>query len=313
MTIELAGSLPVDLPSTQEPHVGISHSVKFDNKYFNATLPVWIDEFTDELLKEANVEQSNNELMASQLWTDAFCSDEEDVKMVRDSILAVVYTFDPSPNPDNLEKGPAKDLKKYFDGQVANVLRFVDKLDDDGWDGIVLAVAKKKLTADSKPIKHSAERTLIINHVTELFSDHGIDVLDMADSGVSSDGDRLGIAGLKDKLETHIALSGNFEADTSTEAEEKQAAANSANNALSSAIDQILDSDPQAKQPFDEKDLDKALADSGFAFPLLEGYSVAHQTDKDGEAFDPNSLEDLVNKIREARRTYLFMSTRVCH
>ena len=180
--------------------------MKFDNKYFNATLPVWIDEFTDELLKEANVEQSNNELMASQLWTDAFCSDEEDVKMVRDSILAVVYTFDPSPNPDNLEKGPAKDLKKYFDGQVANVLRFVDKLDEDGWDGIVLAVAKKKLTADSKPIKHSAERTLIINHVTELFSDHGIDVLDMADSGVSSDGDRLGIAGLKDKLETHIAL-----------------------------------------------------------------------------------------------------------
>jgi hypothetical protein len=294
----------VDLPPIQEPHVGISHSVKFDNKYFNATLPIWIDEFTDELLKEANVDPSNNELTASQLWTDAFCSDEEDVKMVRDSILAVVYTFDPSRNPDDLEKGPAKDLKKYFAGQVASVLQFVDKLDEDGWDGIMLAVAKKKLTADSKPIKHSAERTSVINHVTELFSDYGIDVLDMVDSGVSSDGDRLGIAGLKDKLETHIALSGNFEADIATETEEKQAAANSANDALSSAIDKILDNDPQAKRAFDEKELDKALADSGFAFPLLEGYSLASQADRDGETFDPNSLEDLVNKIREARRKY---------
>ncbi|KAF5096134.1 hypothetical protein D0Z00_002879 [Geotrichum galactomycetum] len=223
--------------------------------------------------------------------------------MVRDSILAVVYTFDPSHNPDDLEKGPAKDLKNYFAGQVASVLQFVDKLDEDGWDGIMLAVAKKTLTADSTPIKHSAERTSIINHVTELFSDYGIDVLDMIDSGVSSDGDRLGIAGLKDKLETHIALSGNFEADPEAD-DEKQAAANSANNALSSAIDKILDNDPEAKRAFDEKELDKALADSGFAFPLLEGYSLASQVDRDGETFDPNSLEDLVNKIREARRTY---------
>lgn len=303
MIIDLAGSLPVDLPEKQEPHVGISHTVKFENKYFNATLPIWIDEFTDELLKEAGI-SSDTDITASGLWTDAFCSDEEDVKMVRDSILAVVYTFDPTHNPDNLARGPTTDLKQYFDSQIANVLRFVDKLDEDGWDGITIAVAKKNLAVDSKPIKKFADRTSVVSHVAGLLSDYGIDVLDMLDSGVSKDGDRLGIDGLKDKLETHIALSGKFEADEPVEAEYNQTAMNSANDALSTAIEQIVGKESSTNQLFDEKELDKALADSGFVFPLLDGSQLTNQVDRDGEAFDPNNLEDLVNKIKEARSMY---------
>lgn len=266
-------------------------------------MPIWIDEFTDELLKEAGI-NSDPDVMASGLWTDAFCSDEEDVKMVRDSILAVVYTFDPTHNPDNLARGPTTDLKKYFDSQIASVLRFVDKLDEDGWDGITIAVAKRNLTVDSKPIKKFADRTSVVSHVAGLLSDYGIDVLDMLDSGVSNDGDRLGIDGLKDKLETHIALSGNFEADEPVEAEHNQTAMNRPNDALSTAIEQIVGKESSTKQLFNEKELDKALADSGFVFPLLDGSQLTHQVDRDGEAFDPNNLEDLVNKIREARSMY---------
>lgn len=82
------------------------------------------DFYTDELATKsapnANIEisQGNEKegideisfLEDTKTWVDAYCSDEQDVRMVRDSLLAIIYTFDSvHPYPESLQgiTGPA--------------------------------------------------------------------------------------------------------------------------------------------------------------------------------------------------------------
>lgn len=76
------------------------------------------DFYTDELATEsalnANIKISQDTekegiddisfLEDTKTWVDAYCSDEQDVRMVRDSLLAIIYTFDSvHPYPESLQ------------------------------------------------------------------------------------------------------------------------------------------------------------------------------------------------------------------
>lgn len=280
--------MPDDIPERPfQQHTGITHSINFDNKYFKATLPIWIDEFLDHEKSE------DPTVSASAAWSNDFCSDDEDVKMVRASIVAVVYTFDPAMPADNLKLTPVSDLKTHLDDQVNHFLRLIDKLDEDSWDGIAIAVAKA-LSKENSPKEHTAERTQIVEHVKDLFADYGIEVVDMLDKGIK-DGERQGVERVREVLETHVALSGV--SDDSEDAQDPK------DDTLAGAIQNIL-GDSSGSPYFDTAEMDKILKESGFAFPLLD-----KKPSSSGEVnMDVGDLEKLSSKIKLARSKLLFQT-----
>lgn len=132
-------------------------------------------------------------------WVDAYCSDDEDVKMVRDGLLAIIYTFDSThPYPESLKdsagshelaatEAAGNDIGTAFDAiadtqtnndeppslaeldaiavenkqsleqrhlnsieaQIKQLLRLVEKLEDEEWDGLFLAACKDVRSLDS--------------------------------------------------------------------------------------------------------------------------------------------------------------------
>lgn len=211
--------------------------------------------------------------------------------MVRDSIVAVVYTFDPAMPADNLKRSPIPDLKAHLDDQVSHFLRLIDKLDEDSWDGIAIAVAKA-LSKENSPKEHTAERTEIVEHAKDLFADYGIEVVDMLDRGIK-DGERQGVERVRELLETHVALSGVPE--DSEEIEDPK------DDALSGAIHSIL-GESSGSRPFDTTEMDRILKESGFAFPLLD-----KKPSNSGEAnMDVGDFEKLSSKIKLARSKLLY-------
>lgn len=253
---------------------------------------MWIDEFTDETNGEVSSD-SESKISTSKEWAEAFCSDEEEVQMVRDSIIAIIYAFDPKQVLDRDPQEQAKTFKNYLDTQVSNILKFVDKLDQDMWDGISIAVAK------TSPTKHTQERTAVIEYARHMFLDSGIEVVDMLNTGMK-DGERQGLERVREILETHVALSGTAEEDE----EEFQRGEQQSDDPLVNAIQEMLGDGTEGHQPFDTKQLDKTLAESGFAFPLLDGKN-AGSVDRTGESdIAVGDMEQLANKIRLARSKY---------
>lgn len=230
--------------------------------------------------------------MGAQAWATAFCSDDEDVQMVRDSILAIVYTFDPTMPLDNLAPDTKlADLENHFGDQAKGLLQLIDKLDEDGWEGQTVAVAKAS-SRENSPKEHTSERTNIVEHVKDLFEDYGIEVVDMLDKGVK-DGERQGLARLTELLETHIALSG-----VPVESEISEMSAAETNDPLQEAIENIMtNGDSKA---IDTAKIDKTLKDSGFAFPLLENMDGNGQPRGETD-IEVGDMESLVKKIRLAR------------
>lgn len=287
--------MPEEIPERpHNQHTGITHSLSIDNKYFKATLPIWIDEFLDQ--EEIGSKSS------SEVWTDDFCSEDEDVQMVRDSIIAVIYTFDPAMPADNLTKAKtaATDLKGHISQQVSDVLRLVDRLEQDTWDGISIVVAKA-LSKENSPKEHTPERTEVVEHVKDLFADYGIEVVDMLDTG-RKDGERQGVERVREILETHVALSGTAD-DDDDEAEENAGIVPEDPVALS--IQAILNEEfgpDQKLQSFDTTEIDKTLKESGFAFPLLNDQKQPSSIE--GADIDVGDMEQLVGKIRQARSMY---------
>lgn len=116
-------------------------------------------------------------------WTNAYTSDDPDVRSVRDSLLAVIYTFSPfTPFPyhthrdmyNNIESpimaastaaaqaqaeaevqariARQQEDKEHLDTisqQITQILKLLDKLEVEGWDGIFLAVCRN--------VKHTIE------------------------------------------------------------------------------------------------------------------------------------------------------------
>lgn len=107
----MTGEVPKAVDSV-ESHSGLTHPYTIENRYYNADLDIWIDEFDSE----EGVDE----------WVTTFCSDE--AKEVRDAIGGVVYTFDPNSSTwyKNLEK----------------ISKFIELLDEEMWEGVSLAVSR---------------------------------------------------------------------------------------------------------------------------------------------------------------------------
>lgn len=128
----------------------------------------------------------------TKTWVKSYCSDEPDVRMVRDSLMAVIYAFDPThPYPESLREAAgsldlaaaeiagaelgtasaaiagtrtsineppslaeldaiASQNKKILEQRHLNVIEthikelfpLIEKLEDEGWDGLFLAVCR---------------------------------------------------------------------------------------------------------------------------------------------------------------------------
>lgn len=229
--------------------------------------------------------EKNEESTGADTWSQAYCSGEEDVQLVRDSLLAVIFTFDPMMPHDNLGSPQVADLKNHLKQQVDSILKFVDRLDEDGWDGQTVAVAKA-LSRENSVREHTVERTEVIDHVKDLFTDYGIEVVDMLDEGVK-DGEKQGVERLRELLETLVALSG-----VPVEDEENDV---NPDDPIQTAIEKIMTEG--GIQPFDSSEVDKTLKESGFTFPLLDkSHGPRAETD-----MDVGDMEELVKKIRLAR------------
>ncbi|ANB14746.1 recombination protein Irc6 (predicted) [Sugiyamaella lignohabitans] len=128
---ELTGSLP-EIEEGATSHASLSHEFKIRNKYYSADVGIWIDEFEDpDQLKpeqdpnQENVTKNSPESRISTVarWAQEFCSDE--AREVRDVLGAVIFTFD-----------------KFEEEDARQVKLFLDKLNDEDWDGLALAVSK---------------------------------------------------------------------------------------------------------------------------------------------------------------------------
>lgn len=246
--------------------MGISHTAKFENKYFSTTLPIWVDEFLTD--PKSSIDQY-------EAWADSFCSDDEDVRMVRDSLFAVIYTFDPSQDIDQLHKGENADLNGKLKRQAKNILRFLEKLDNESWDGLCLAVAKGNLNKKNK-ISQSSERSSLKDELAIIFDEYGVDIIDLLDSGLVKEGEKQGFEALKENLETHIALTGNFEP-------------------VYESSNENIETD---SKNYDSTILDDKIRDMGFSVPFLD---QTGPIDTEGETFDPESMNELIEKIKNAR------------
>ncbi|KAG5362050.1 hypothetical protein CJU90_4737 [Yarrowia sp. C11] len=109
-------------------HSGIVEEYHIKNKYYEARVGVWVDEF----LLDGDVEQLTPDrvegLASLQEWSHTFCSME--AKEVRDSIKAVVFTLRQGSDVAHLEP------------QLKLLEPLVGMLDSDNWDGSLLCLQK---------------------------------------------------------------------------------------------------------------------------------------------------------------------------
>ncbi|RDW26462.1 hypothetical protein B0I73DRAFT_16791 [Yarrowia lipolytica] len=109
-------------------HAGIIEEYHIKNKYYEARVGVWVDEF---LLEGDSTQLSADRiegLVSLPEWTESFCSNE--AKEVRDSIKAVVFTLRHGSDAAHLEP------------QLKVLEQLVGMLDNDNWDGSLICLQK---------------------------------------------------------------------------------------------------------------------------------------------------------------------------
>ncbi|KTW32599.1 uncharacterized protein T551_00084 [Pneumocystis jirovecii RU7] len=135
---ELTGSLP-KISSNKINHAGIIHQVKFDTKYYKATVDIWVDEFSDEEI---------------DIWVESYLSEE--AAPVREALGAIVIVF------RETEKRP---FYEHVLRQVKKIRQIVEAC-DSSWDGVLLAVKmpeKDLNTVSSNQIDHNALSDACLN------------------------------------------------------------------------------------------------------------------------------------------------------
>ncbi|KAG5363481.1 hypothetical protein CJU89_2657 [Yarrowia sp. B02] len=109
-------------------HAGIVEEYHIKNKYYEARVGVWVDEFLlDGDAAHLSADRVEG-LVPLAEWTRSFCSSE--AKEVRDSVKAVVFTLRQGAEVAQLE------------GQLQALEPLVGLLDGDAWDGSLVCVQK---------------------------------------------------------------------------------------------------------------------------------------------------------------------------
>lgn len=110
-------------------HAGIVEEYHIKNKYYEARVGVWVDEFLLEGDDATTLGADRIDgLVPLAEWTHAFCSSE--AKEVRDSIKAVVFTLRQGSDVPHLE------------AQLKTLEQLTGMLDNDNWDGSLLCLQK---------------------------------------------------------------------------------------------------------------------------------------------------------------------------
>lgn len=128
MLKELMGTVPPVAGS----HAGIVEEYHIKNKYYEARVGVWVDEF---LLEGDTFEEDRTaDLSTLPEWARTFCG--SDAKEVRDSIKALVFTIRQGSDVAHVEP------------QLEILQNLTSLLDNEDWDGSLLCVQKGRVSPE---------------------------------------------------------------------------------------------------------------------------------------------------------------------
>lgn len=306
-------------------HAGICHSTTLVNKYFTAALPTWVDEFSyfDGISAAPDapsrtqtpaadpdamdtgsttnlggaVDNNANAVEDITFWANAYTSDDADVRSVRDSLVAVIYTFSPfTPFPYHTRRNmfdkidnpamagstalaqaqaeaevEARESREREDAehldtlaaQVRQVLRLLDKLEAEGWDGIFLAVCRdvRATVTAGEQLPYFSEQNMaqavarardVTRFVREdVLGDTLYETVDLNEGADNKKrpGEPLGMARVKDVLGTHVALAG-WNNETGENEKEFTGATGIGTIYVAPRSESVMDCDePEQKQP----------------------------------------------------------------
>ncbi|KAK9248984.1 hypothetical protein V1506DRAFT_526615 [Lipomyces tetrasporus] len=215
---ELTGSTPtptIDTTSTltapetptaselaRPTHAGLSHTLNLSTRYFETEIPMWIDEYDD-----------SSDDTGIKAWATSFSS--ADAHEVVSALGAIIFTFRKPETGEayadvkskvEKEVGIIHDtLISHYKSRNAEGPEVEDEFDDViDWDGICLAVAispatTKTLSSDDKD-RVSIE--LDPEEWETLLQPFGFEFIDIEQTGRNDYGELLGLARIKEALET---------------------------------------------------------------------------------------------------------------
>ncbi|KAK6350099.1 hypothetical protein TWF696_006346 [Orbilia brochopaga] len=176
----LTGSLPAHHP-TSASHAGLTHSLPLKTQYYDATIPIWIDEIADPAAD----------------WAAAYASKE--ASEVRQALGAIVYVF--------RRPTTAAELADTVRGDLAGVGKVVDACGGRyGWDGVCLAIAMptrgvSSTAGDSNGGSKEVEKTA--DEWEDEVREFGFEFVDFEAKGRNDYGEPTGMERVKEALEAN--------------------------------------------------------------------------------------------------------------
>ncbi|KAK9236869.1 hypothetical protein V1525DRAFT_405606 [Lipomyces kononenkoae] len=205
---ELTGSTPslsagYATDDARPTHAGLSHTLTLKTKYFEAEVPIWIDEYDD-----------TSDDTGIRGWASSFSSAE--AHEVVSALGAIIFTFrKPETRQEyvDLKTKVEQEIKIIHDMLLSHYKsRNVDSQEEDeddfdeliNWDGISLAVAipstnAKTLSSDDK---NEASFELDSEEWEMLLQPYGFEFIDIEKKGRNDYGELLGLERIKEALET---------------------------------------------------------------------------------------------------------------
>ncbi|KAK9323389.1 hypothetical protein V1517DRAFT_320621 [Lipomyces orientalis] len=197
-----ASNTPTATELARPTHAGLSHTLNLSTRYFETEIPIWIDEY-----------DNSSDDTGIRAWATSFSS--ADAHEVVSALGAIIFTFRKPETGEEYadvkskverEVGIIHDtLISHYKSRNAEGQEVEDEFDDlIDWDGICLGVAippatTKTLSSDDKD-KVSIE--LDPEEWETLLQPFGFEFVDIEQTGRNDYGELLGLARIKEALET---------------------------------------------------------------------------------------------------------------
>ncbi|KAI9681046.1 MAG: hypothetical protein M1822_007120 [Bathelium mastoideum] len=169
-SFELTGSTPA---KSQDSNAGLSHTWNLKTNYYEASLPIWIDEIR-------NVSEWRTDFMG------------EEAKQVVHVVGAWIYCFRKPVTQPDLAEISVKDI-------IKSTLQAISDVRDHGteydWDGVCLAVAMPQFT--------TPHLGLPFEEWEDMCRDSGFEFIDAEAQGRNEFGEQVGIARVREALESN--------------------------------------------------------------------------------------------------------------
>ncbi|KAK9385628.1 hypothetical protein V1515DRAFT_607379 [Lipomyces mesembrius] len=184
-------------------HAGLSHTLTLSTKYFEAEVPIWIDEYDD-----------TSDDTGIRGWATSFSS--ADAHEVVSALGAIIYTFRKPETLDeyvNVKSNVEREIRIIHEMLISHYesQNMEDGQDEENfdelidWDGISLAVAIPSATAKtlSSDDKNKESIEFDAEEWETLLQPFGFEFIDIEQKGRNDYGELLGLDRIKEALETY--------------------------------------------------------------------------------------------------------------